>query len=148
MTMDNNEIEIFKSKANSYITCWNQDCTEKEHCLRHIMCDFVPEENKTLQVVNPRANGVGGKSCIFLSYDNKVKVYRGFTHLYDNVPTSIAKRVKAKLEAHFGHNGYYFRRRGKQFTTQSEAKEMTAIFNAEGWTQPLEFDNEAMEYEW
>ena len=52
---------LFAGKAQSYTTCYSQNCPLRDNCLRSILASYVPKDRMIINTVNQfKAIGAGG----------------------------------------------------------------------------------------
>ena len=80
--MDNKELK-WKNVPSDWALCYNQNCPMHERCLRWQAAQLAPEELTVCRCVMPQALKDG--QCPHFATTEKVRMARGFMHLYDKV---------------------------------------------------------------
>lgn len=140
--------QLFREKAEHYIVCYNDACQRHEHCLRHLVAPYVAETVRVKECVNPTNAEVRAGCCPFFKSDAPMKMGRGFTHLYDNMPKKMGTVIRKELDATLGHNAYYKYRNGKLPVTPDIYERIAEVCRNNGWTEPPVFDTEVDELNW
>lgn len=136
------------SRLAKYIVCFNDRCSQKEHCLRALLTAYNTSEHGYLSVVNPLCYPKDEKPCSLYRSDKKIRTAWGFTMLYDNMPERIARAVRTDLEAHFHHTPYY-RYRNKVLGISPQQQEyIRRVCLRHGWKEEPVFDYYTEEYDW
>ena len=139
---------ILQEKARKYIVCFNGQCTQREHCLRWLVGQHVPETLFAATVVNPRFIATAGGECPAYRNDQPQRIHVGMVHFYDAMPGAMEKTIKARLIERYSRVVYYQYRRGERPITPEVEQEIERTCRECGWTAPLAFDSCADEVLW
>lgn len=139
---------LFREKAEHYIVCYNDVCQRRKHCLHFLVAPYVAETVRVKECVNPTNAEVKAGRCPFFKSDTPMKMMRGFTHLYDNMPKKIGTAIRKELDDTFGHNAYYKYRNGKLPITPDILERIVEVCRSHGWMEPPVFDLEVEELGW
>ena len=74
--------ELFREKAGSYTVCYSQECPLREHCLRNILKDYVPERQFVVNSVNLTNPQMQRKGCPHYRNDQLRRMPVGLTRTY------------------------------------------------------------------
>ena len=140
--------KLLKEKAKHYLVCYYEPCQKREHCLRWLVGPHVPETELVKECVNVTNAEVRAGRCSFYKPDTPLKMARGMTLFYEEMPRRIAVSIKQKLETDFGHTAYYNFRNGKQPITPEKQQHIANVCREHGWTEPPVYDAMTEEYDW
>jgi len=147
--MNANELTILKDKAkHGFIVCFNKECYRREHCLRWIAKDYVPQNTFVQKSVNLASEAVQGNNCPMFLKDQKVKMGKGMIHLFEDMPRKMGDTVKAQLISEFKRTYFYEYRNGKRLITPIMQNFIAKICNQNGWDKPVIYDDYVVDYEW
>lgn len=143
-----NEQELFRSKAENYLICLSDHCPRHEECLRWQVGQYAPTDTYMLSIINPRNPMTGDGSCNMFRQREKVTVYYGMTHFYDDIPEPKAKAIRHALERKLKRTNYYECRRGDRPITPAFHSIIEETARNNGWQGPLVFEREEKDYDW
>lgn len=147
--MENIKEETFRKKANDYLVCYNEYCARHEHCLRWQVGKYVKPSLQAVTCINPNyAPAVEGR-CDFYRDDQPVKMPIGMkTKFYEDMPARMAYRIKNALIDYNCRSTYYRYHNGLRPITPAYETLIRSVCNRFGWSQPLQFDDEVIDYVW
>ena len=147
--MNNDDFTILKAKAkHGFVVCFNKECYRREHCLRWLAKDYVPQETFVQKSVNLASEAVQGKDCPMFLKDQKVKMGKGMIHLFEDMPRKVGDTVKALLIKEYKRTYFYEYRNGSRLMTPSMQKHIANVCKENGWDEPVTFDEYVEDYEW
>lgn len=89
----------YSQVPNGYAHCFNDKCKKAEECLRHQITYHIPEDIRTIIVLNPVITSPKGECKEFIPCVPQKNAV-GITHLLDNLPYSTARDIKNELILH------------------------------------------------
>ena len=87
--------------------CLNDQCTQVNHCLRHLAAANSTSIRKFFPIVNPAHYPKERDKCPFFKSQIKKRIALGITNLLDNVPHKTALLLRRQMVEHFGKTLYY-----------------------------------------
>lgn len=142
--MDNKELK-WKNVPSDWALCFNQNCPMHERCLRWLAAQLAPEELTICRCVMPQALKKG--QCPHFATAEKVRMARGFMHLYDKVLkddyTSLRKTLTSMLS---GKRYYYEYRRGDRLLSPENQEKIRQLFASRGYADSVRFDDYEEEF--
>lgn len=82
--------------------CLNDQCTQVNHCLRHLAAANSTSIRKFFPIVNPAHYPKERDKCPFFKSQIKKRIALGITNLLDNVPHKTALLLRRQMVEHFG----------------------------------------------
>lgn len=147
--MNANELTILKDKAkHGFIVCFNKECYRREHCLRWIAKDYVPQNTFVQKSVNLASEAVQGNNCPMFLKDQKVKMGKGMIHLFEDMPRKMGDTVKAQLISEFKRTYFYEYRNGTRLIRPSIQERIANVCKQCGWDKSVTYDEYVEDYEW
>ena len=140
--------ELFREKAGSYIVCYSQGCPLREHCLRNILKDYVPEQRFVVNSVNLTNPQMQREGCPHYRNDQPRRMPVGLTHTYYDMPGHTAKEIKSSLISTFSRKRYYEYHNGSRPITPDIEKIIRKAIKANGWESEPVFDSYTEDYIW
>ncbi len=138
--------ELFRKMAKNGVVCQSQSCPKREHCLRNILKDYVPEQYPVATVVNLRNPRMQDEDCQQYCPDQPVRMPLGISKMYDDIPSRQARDIKNHLIALFSRRRYYDYHCGRRpITPDIEATIRQTLLDF-GWQQQPAFDDYTEEY--
>ena len=87
--------------------CLNDQCTQVNHCLRHLAAANSTSIRKFFPIVNPAHYPKERDKRPFFKSQIKKRIALGITNLLDNVPHKTALLLRRQMVEHFGKTLYY-----------------------------------------
>lgn len=140
--------ERFREMAKDGIVCQSQDCPIREHCLRSILKDFVPENTPVTTVINLRNPKMQSADCPRYCPDEPLRMPIGLTHMYYDMPGHLERSIKNRLISIFSRKRYYIYHGGRRPITPDIEETIRQTLLAFGWTAEPVFDGYVEEYLW
>lgn len=137
----------YSQVPNGYAHCFNAKCKRAKECLRHQITYHIPEDIRTITVLNPAITSSKGDCKEYIPCAPQKNAV-GITHLLDNLPYSTARDIKNELIAHYGKTHYYRLKRKERFFTPLEQNYVKSVLNRHGITGKPEFDSYEETYNW
>lgn len=147
--MDNNtetREDLFREMAKNGVVCQSQSCPKREHCLRNILKDYVPEQYPVATVVNLRNSKMQNEDCPKFCPDQPVRMPLGISKMYDDIPSRQARDIKHHLIALFSRRRYYDYHCGRRPITPDIEATIRQTLLAFGWQQEPTFDGYIEQY--
>lgn len=130
-----------------FVHCFNGNCKNASHCLRHQIIRFIPDTLWAVSVMNPARTDPAGKCAAFMA-DTPVQYAVGMDHLLDRIPYLEAKRIKQRLLMAYGRNKFYqFKRKERAFSPEDQ-QYIRQIFRLYGVKDEPVFDAWQSGYRW
>lgn len=142
------QTKLFREKAESYLVCFNNECAKAGQCLRRLLADFVPETRPIIESVNPTYVSQQPKGCNYFRSAEPIRMYKGLTGFYNQIPEPVARSIRFTLLRHYGNSTYYRLRKGERLITPSDVRYIESVCRKCGWTGALSFDAETTEFDW
>ena len=149
--MDNNtetREELFLEMAKNGTVCQSQSCPIREHCLRSILMDYVPEDYSFVTDINLRNPKMQQADCPMYCPDEPVRMPLGLKQMYHDMPRPQERAVKNHLISIFSRKRYYEYHNGTRPITPDIEATIRQTLLATGWTQAPTFDGHVEEYLW
>ena len=143
-----NREDLFREMAKKGTVCESQSCPKREHCLRSILKDYVPEQYLVATVVNLRNPKMQSKDCPQYCPDEPVRMPLGLTHMYDDIPSRQARAIKQHLIALFSRKRYYEYHSAKRPIPPAIEATIRQTLLTFDWKQEPTFDDYVEEYLW
>jgi hypothetical protein len=140
--------EIFRQKAPHYLLCYIEHCPLREHCLRWLVGRQANADNISVTSVNPLLAQAGTDQCPQYRENVTAPHAKGMIHFYDGMPRHMEIRIKNRLISRYARRQYYEYRNGVRLITPQMQQDIARICQAEGWTQPLRYDDYQDDYVW
>jgi len=144
------EQDIFTEKANSgYPVCYVEQCPLKEHCLRWLVGQQMPETTSFINCVNPLSLNAGTEGCPHYRNSEKVRFAKGMTKVFNaDMPRRVEPYVRHNLIKNHCRTYYYEYRNGSRLISPTIQEEVRRLFREIGWNNPIEFDGYKEDYDW
>lgn len=147
--MNSDDFTILKDKAeHGFVVCFNKECYRREHCLRWLAKDYVPQNTFVQKSVNLASEAVQGGDCPMFLKDQKVKMGKGMIHLFEDMPRKMGDTLKALLINEYKRTYFYEYRNGKRLITPSMQEHITNLCKQCGWDKSVTYDEYVEDYEW
>ena len=134
--------------ATKGAVCQSQSCPVREHCLRSILKDYVPENAPVVTEVNLRNPKTQREGCPQYCSDQPVRMPLGLRRMYYDMPSRIEHAVKNRLINLTSRKRYYEYHSGKRPVTPDVEQLIRQTLLAAGWQQEPVFDGYVEEYLW
>ena len=138
--------EKFREIATKATICQSQHCPIGEHCLRHILKDFVPEHYPTVSAVHLGNPKMQTADCPQFRPDEPVRMPLGLKRMYYDMPRHLERTIKSRLISLFSLKRYYQYHGGRRPVTPDVEQIIRQTLLASGWTQDPVFDDYTEEY--
>ncbi len=142
------EDDMMREKASGYLVCFIDGCPLHETCMRWVVGCYANQDQVSHVSVNPRNPRMGGEDCPMFREKVRVKVKRGLTRFYHEMPGYMEQAIRRQLIAHFGRKHYFLMRRGDKFIYPADQQAIERICRLQGWTAPLVYDGEDEDWLW
>ena len=123
--------------------CFNEDCQQKEECVRYLSRKYLKDTEITARTVLPKA--WENRECAAFCQIQMVKVAWGFDSLFREVKMKDASTLRLNMREYLGSKGQYYRYKlGQCKLSPKQQKEVLKIFHEFGYDD-VKFDH--YEYE-
>lgn len=130
----------YNSVPSWYVLCTLSDCPLSGECLRHLIASQAPETQETALCIMPSVLKAG--KCRFFNPIRKVRMARGFTHLFDNVLKSDYTAMRKTLTDYLhGSKFFYQYKRGERLLTPGQQQHIKQIMKSFGYGSDVTFDS-------
>ena len=140
--------EILKKKAADYLVCFCTNCPRREHCLHFLVGEKIEDEHLIVTSVNPNNSAVAAGRCRLYAADNVVRMAKGMTHFYHDMPGWQERIIKHELIGYYGRKYYYQYHNGSRLITPDVLQQIEAVCLSHCWTAPLHFDDYIEDFTW
>ena len=106
------EVAVLREKAENYLVCFIDNCPLHLSCLRWVAGQYVDPQMTIRTAINPRNPLRGVDECPKYREMTRVKVKRGMTKFYHDMPSYKEQAIRQQLIAHFGRKRYFQMRKG------------------------------------
>lgn len=132
---------------HGFAHCFNGDCKQAGHCLRHQIIRFIPDTLWSVSVVNPACTDPDGECNAYMA-DTPVQYAVGMEHLFDRIPYQEATCIKQRLLMIYGKNMFYrFKRKERTFSPKDQ-RDIRQVFLSYGVEEEPTFDSWQTGYQW
>ena len=83
--------EQFREIATKTAVCQSRDCPIRDHCLRFILKDYVPENYQVVSVVNLCNPKMQSEGCPQYCSDQPVRMPLGLKKMYYDMPSRLER---------------------------------------------------------
>lgn len=142
------EAAVLREKAENYLVCFIDNCPLHESCLRWVVGQYVNQQTIAHIAINPRNPLMGNESCPKYREMGRVKMMRGMTQFYHEMPGYLESGIRNELIAHFGRKRYFQMRKGDVLINPDAQRFISHVCQKHGWTAPLVYDGEEEEWLW
>ena len=136
----------FREMAKNNAVCQSQNCPVKEHCLRSILMNYVPENYPVVTAVNLRNPMTQKADCPNYCSDEPVRMPLGFKQMYYDMPGRLERAIKNRLINLFSRRRYYDYHCGRRPVTPDVEQIVRQTLLDFGWQQQPVFDDYTEEY--
>ena len=91
---------------------------------------------------------MGNDSCPKYREMVRVKMMRGMTQFYHEMPGFMERDIRNSLIAHFGRTRYFQMRKGEVLINPEDQQFIAQVCQKHGWTAPLIYDGEDEDWLW
>ena len=140
--------EAFREKVHHYLVCFIDSCPLREQCLRWLVGQYAPTLPYAYNAINPRNPKIGGEQCEMFRKNQRVVMKRGLTHLYDDMPGLMERRVRGLLIQWWGRKKYFEVRKGQRLITPEMQQDIEDACHHHGWKDPINYDGEEESWLW
>ena len=134
--------------ATKGVVCQSLDCPIREHCLRSILKDYVPEDYPVVTAVNLRNPKMQQADCPRYCPDEPVRMPLGLKQMYYDMPHRQERTVKNRLISLFSRKRYYEYHNGRRPVTPDVEATIRQTLLTSGWQAEPVFDGYVEEYLW
>ena len=128
--------------------CLNDQCTQVNHCLRHLAAANSTSIRKFFPIVNPAHYPKERDKCPFFKSQIKKRIALGITNLLDNVPHKTALLLRRQMVEHFGKTLYYrFLRKENELLPEHQIV-IKQLFEQNGINEEPVFDSYRESFDW
>ena len=138
--------EQFREMATESAVCQSPSCPVREHCLRHILKDYVPENFHVVTAVNLRNPKMQHEDCPQFRPDQPVRMPLGLIKMYYDMPGHLERSVKNRLINLLSRKRYYDYHCGRRPVTPDVEQLIRQTLLTAGWQQDPVFDDYTEEY--
>ena len=142
------EPDIMREKAEHYLVCFIDGCPLHKTCLRWVVGQYANQQTVAYTAINPRNPMMGNDSCPKYREMVRVKMMRGMTQFYHEMPGFMERYIRNSLIAHFGRTRYFQMRKGDKFIYPADQQAIERICRQQGWTGPMVYDGEDEDWQW
>ena len=139
---------LFREKAGKVTMCFTQDCPLRAHCLRSLLCDYLPEHLIVVSSVNLRNPLTQSDQCPQYLSDVPLRMPVGLSRMYYDMPSHLERLVKSRLIFAFSRKRYYEYHNGTRPITPDVEQVIRQTLIDCGWTQDPVFASYVEEYMW
>ena len=140
--------ELFREMVKKGSVCQSPSCPRREHCLRYVLKDYVPENYPVVTVVNLRNPRMQRDDCPRYCPSEPLRMPLGLSKMYDVIPSRLARDIKHHLIALFSRKRYYEYHSGRRPITPDVEATIRQTLLAFGWHQEPTFDGYIEQYLW
>ena len=142
------EADIMRERAEHYLVCFIDSCPLHLTCLRWVAGQYVDPQLMSRTAINPRNPLMGVDNCPKFREMVRVKLKRGLTQFYHEMPSYMESNIRNELIAHFGRNRYFQMRKGEVLINPDDQQFIAHVCQQHGWTAPLVYDGEEEDWLW
>lgn len=142
------EAAVLREKAENYLVCFIDSCPLHPSCFRWVIGQHVDPQLTIRTAINPRNPLMGNESCPKYREMVRVKMMRGMTQLYHEMPGYMESGIRNELITHFGRKRYFQMRKGEVLINPDDQQFIGQVCQKHGWTAPLVYDGEEEEWLW
>ena len=131
-----------------YTVCYHTACPNAGRCLRQLAALHTSGDHSVVTAVNlAHVMGKENQCPLFRPYQ-VVRMAYGMKHIYDQLPAIVKPKVKASVEAAFGHTEYYRYYNQKKPLTPWHQEVIQERFKRHGIQEPVVFERYIDEIDW
>lgn len=140
----NNKEPQYEKMPESYLLCFNDECSMADHCLHRLAARSGLQKRKVVTAVNPVL--FNGPSCIYYKENKTARMAYGMVDSFHEIKADHISTLRNNLINHFGRGSYYLRRNGLRPITPNEQQYISNAFHQYGYE--VKFDKMTEETEW
>ena len=127
-----------------YLSCFNDECTLADHCLRRLAARSRLQTGNIVQAVNPAQHS--GENCPYYKENKETTMAYGMKDSFHEIKADDIAELRNTLINHFGRTYYYRRRNGLRPITPEEQQYISNVFRRFGYKAT--FDKLVKETQW
>ena len=140
---------LIKQAQEGYTVCYIESCPLRDHCLRWIVGQHLPNTASTYRCVNPHFEGVATAECPMCRNDQKVRFAKGMTHTFtSDMPKRVESEVRYGIIGLTNRTYYFEYRNGSRLIPPALQEDIRNLFRKSGWTDEVKFDGYVEDYNW
>ena len=140
---------LIKQAKEGYTVCYVESCPLRNHCLRWLTGQHVPNTRSTYHCVNPHFEGVATTDCPMYRNDQKVRFAKGMLHTFTNdMPKRVESDVRYGIISLTNRTYYFEYRNGSRLIPPALQEDIRNLFIENGWTGEVKFDDYVEDYDW
>ncbi|SFG21218.1 DUF6078 family protein [Prevotella sp. KH2C16] len=129
-----------RHQPKSWKHCFNENCKQKENCLRHLTGAALPDDKLCGMAVYPTA--CKGGACPFFRETRTINGAWGFANLFRNVREKDHAELRRRMKEYLGSNGTYYKyEHGTLLLTPDQQAWIIALFREFGYEEGLAFEH-------
>ena len=145
----NNQQEIFSQAARNYLVCYSTACPLSDRCLHYDVGQAARPELRAVTAVNPRYAHANDGQCDFFRDHTPITMPVGMRqHFFTDMPARIATAIKKRLIARNCRTTFYRYFNGQRPIAPLMQQFIEQVCREEGWTGPLVYDGETVDFDW
>jgi len=140
---------LIKQAQEGYTVCYIENCPLRDHCLRWLVGQHLPNTASTYRCVNPHFEGVATAECPMCRNDQKVRFAKGMTHTFtSDMPKRVESEVRYGIIGLTNRTYYFEYRNGSRLIPPALQEDIRNLFRKSGWTDEVKFDGYVEDYNW
>ena len=147
---------LIKQAQEGYTVCYIECCPLRDHCLRWLVGQHLPNTASTYRCVNPHFEGVATAECPMCRNDQKVRFAKGMTHTFtSDMPKRVESEVRYGIIGLTNRTYYFEYRNGSRLIPPALQEDIRNLFRKSrnlfrksGWTDEVKFDGYVEDYNW
>ena len=140
--------KLFREKAETYLVCFNEKCSVRDHCLRWEVGEYVTSRYIAVTSINPKKVNDGGADCPQYRDDKPTRHAIGMTNFYYDMPNWMEYSIRRQFYQIFKRFRYFKYRNGSLPIPPKAQQQMEEVCRRHGWKKPLRFDGYEESLEW
>jgi len=134
------EVFDFSTVPLWYALCTNEQCPLRSECLHYLAGSHAPDDMATALCIMPH-NCRDGK-CRFFASTQKIRMARGFSHLFDKVLKNDFTQMRKNLTFYLhGAKFYYQYMRGERALNPEQQQWIRQLVKDYGYDWEVPFDS-------
>ena len=138
--------KLLKEIAAHSAVCQHDGCPRHEHCMLWLAGRYVNRNMRIIRSVNTQFSLVANGNCDLYCDDKPVRMKVGMKRLFYEMPDHTKRAIRNRLIALNCRTTFYKYYSGYRPISPTLLRQIEAICREEGWTAPLEFDRETVDY--
>ena len=140
---------LIKQAQEGYTVCYIESCPLRDHCLRWLVGQHLPNTASTYRCVNPHFEGVATAECPMCRNDQKVRFAKGMTHTFtSDMPKRVESEVRYGIIGLTNRTYYFEYRNGSRLIPPALQEDIRNLFRKSGWIDEVKFDGYVEDYNW